>query len=178
VSTSVTYESPTQINLTYSISAGATPGSSGLNVSTLFGSSSQSFTIYATGTSWIDTFGVSTDTDGNVVLTQDDFNSLVSQGLLPSAAGAAAIAITQPELYPVLTAGIVIVSAAYITYQLAQWIKAQNYDRLTLDYCRKRLVECIEIGYFQGRRMDCTACYGYCKNNSSQWPSWDCPTTP
>jgi hypothetical protein len=125
----------------------------------------------------LEVVGVSTDDSGNVVFTGDDYNTLVSQGFLGAGAGVV-ILVWQPELYPILTATIVVVGAVYITYRVAQYIKSLNYDRETIDYCRKRLVECVEVKYDQGRVMDCSTCYGYCTNNNAQWPSWDCPTTP
>jgi len=135
-------------------------------------SGSGSYTYYL---NILNVVGVSTDDSGNVVMTQDDFNTAVSQGYLPAAAGVT-IAITQPELYPIFTTAIVVVGAAYIAYRAAQYLKDNYYDRLTRDYCQEKAIECIEIGYYQGRKMDCNTCLGYCRNYGV-WPEqpWMCP---
>lgn len=85
VSTSVTYESPTQINLSFMIDGGATVGTDTVSVSDLFGISSQPFTIYSSGSGWVAEDGLSgvvtssvEDPDGTweFSMSQDDFTTL------------------------------------------------------------------------------------------------------
>lgn len=129
---------------------------------------------YTTYLNILNVVGVSTDDEGKVVVTGDDYNTLVSQGFLPAGAGVA-IAVTQPELIPILTATIVVVGAIYITYQAATYIKNMNYDRLTRDHCIDKLTSCLDIGYSCTGANNAFPCYRYCVQNGGTWPTWSCP---
>lgn len=124
---------------------------------------------------WVDAFGISTDGNGNVVLTQGDYNSLVAQGLIP--VGAGTVILVNPELYPVVGAGIVLLAVAIVGYQLAKAIK-QNYRTVTDSDCGRALVRCLtnpwqtDTGY--GSYKDCGSCYSECVNNGNNWPYYKC----
>jgi hypothetical protein len=121
---------------------------------------------------WVTAYGVGADDYGNVVFRQEDYNDLMNQGFVPAGAGVA-IAVTQPELWPVIGTAIVAVAISYIGKEAASAIKRLNYDRDLLDYCRKKLIQRLETASW-ANTGNANTCYGFCTNQGF-WPTNMCP---